>query len=230
MLASVLIAAARPHDVGSLAIRTVFSRACHQNPERSFAWAGEPFCICHRCFGIYAGLAVGALLAALWPRLPLDPGSRRVWSVALVPMLVHVALLNLWSPADLVFLRVGTGALFGFNEAVCRLRRARPSHHASAVAAARNDREDRVKDQVRRRVSVTPNADGPTRSIRVTNRQFYMPWIVVIGLVTGLLSAIPIISTQLPLLRLDAPPGTGASVKVISDQGRRHHRALSEAR
>ena len=113
MLASVLIAAARPHDVGSLAIRTVFSRACHQNPERSFAWAGEPFCICHRCFGIYAGLAVGALVAALWPRLPLDPGSRRVWSVALVPMLVHVALLNLWSPADLVFLRVGTGALFG---------------------------------------------------------------------------------------------------------------------
>lgn len=113
LVASVVLAATRPGTVSSIATRTVFARACHQDPARSFAWDGEPFCLCHRCFGIYAGLAVGALFVALFPRLPLDPGSRRLWLAALLPMLVHVALLHLWPPADLVLLRVGTGALFG---------------------------------------------------------------------------------------------------------------------
>lgn len=135
-VAAIVLAAVRPHAPSSLAIRTVFSRACHQNPERAFAWVGEPFCVCHRCFGIYAGLAVGATIAALWPRLPLDPGSRRLWAVALLPMLVHVALLNLWAPADLVVLRVGTGALFGlfggFASAVALGTALTPAPHASA--------------------------------------------------------------------------------------------------
>lgn len=135
-VAAIVLAAARPHAPGSLAIRTVFSRACHQIPERSFAWMGEPFCICHRCFGIYAGLAVGATVAALWPRLPLDPGSRRAWAVAVLPMFVHVVLLNLWAPADLVVLRVGTGALFGlfggFASAVALGAALTPDPHASA--------------------------------------------------------------------------------------------------
>jgi uncharacterized membrane protein len=113
VVATVLVAASHPSSPTALVARTVFSRACHQEPDRSFAWAGEPFCVCHRCFGIYAGLTLGASIAALFPRLPLDPGSRRLWAWALVPMLVHVALLNVWSPADLTFLRVGTGALFG---------------------------------------------------------------------------------------------------------------------
>jgi uncharacterized membrane protein len=113
LVASVVLAATRPGTVGSIATRTVFARACHQDPARSFAWDGEPFCVCHRCFGIYAGLAVGALAVALFPRVPLDPGSRRLWLAALLPMLAHVALLHLWPPADLVVLRVGTGALFG---------------------------------------------------------------------------------------------------------------------
>lgn len=113
LVASVVLAAMRPGTVGSIATRTVFARACHQDPTRSFAWNGEPFCLCHRCFGIYAGLAVGALLVAFFPRLPIDPGSRRLWLVALLPMLAHVVLLNVWAPADLVVLRVGTGALFG---------------------------------------------------------------------------------------------------------------------
>lgn len=137
-VAAIILAAARPHAPGSLAIRTVFSRACHQNPERSFAWSGEPFCVCHRCFGIYAGLALGATIAALWPRLPLDPGSRRLWAVALLPMLAHVALLNLWAPADLVVLRVITGALFGvlggFASAVALGTALTPTLHASAHA------------------------------------------------------------------------------------------------
>lgn len=113
LVASVVLAATRPGTVSSIATRTVFARACHQDPARSFAWNGEPFCICHRCFGIYAGLAVGALAVALFPRLPLDAGSRRFWLAALLPMLAHVVLLHLWPPADLVVLRVGTGAIFG---------------------------------------------------------------------------------------------------------------------
>lgn len=112
-LLAVIVAASHPGSPASTIARGAFAPFCHQDPARSFAWGGEALCICHRCFGIYAGLFVGALGAAAAPRLPLDPGSRRIWLVALVPMGLHVAVLNLWSPADLVALRVGTGALFG---------------------------------------------------------------------------------------------------------------------
>ena len=33
-----------------------FSFFCHQSPERSFALAGLPLAVCHRCSGIYLGL------------------------------------------------------------------------------------------------------------------------------------------------------------------------------
>ncbi|MCB9619103.1 MAG: hypothetical protein H6724_06595, partial [Sandaracinus sp.] len=52
----------------------------------------------------------------------------------------------------------------------------------------------------------------------MTNRQFYMPWIVVIGLVTGLLSAIPIINLLNCLFCGWMLLGAGASVKVVSDK------------
>ncbi len=93
------------------ATQMVFQPFCHQLAERSFSVAGNPMCVCHRCFGIYVGLFVGSALALAGVRA--DPGSRRLWLVATVPMVVHVLILNLWSPADLWQVRILTGALFG---------------------------------------------------------------------------------------------------------------------
>ena len=39
-----------------------FRSLCHQIPGRSFAIDGTPLAVCHRCIGIYLGLAVGVLL------------------------------------------------------------------------------------------------------------------------------------------------------------------------
>lgn len=36
---------------------------CHQQPDRSFMWAGAPWPVCARCLGLYAAAPVGATLA-----------------------------------------------------------------------------------------------------------------------------------------------------------------------
>ncbi|MEM9072978.1 MAG: DUF2085 domain-containing protein [Myxococcota bacterium] len=111
LLGLILYGAAHPASAFHDATRLAFRPLCHQLPERSFAIAGTPLCVCHRCFGIYAGLAAGGLLSVLGLRI--DPGNRWLWFAAVVPMAVHVLTLNLWAGADLVVLRVGTGLLFG---------------------------------------------------------------------------------------------------------------------
>src|SRR5207253_1948068 len=40
----------------------VFHGLCHQLPERTLVLAGTPMVVCSRCAGVFAGLAVGALL------------------------------------------------------------------------------------------------------------------------------------------------------------------------
>lgn len=67
---------------------------CHQQDSRSLHVGGVRMPVCSRCFGLYAGAAVGALLAAGWlfslrpaarrqPRLPL---SRCRWAAAACAM------------------------------------------------------------------------------------------------------------------------------------------------
>lgn len=51
-----------PSSVG-LAVYRVGQVVCHQRPERSFHWAGHAWPVCARCAGIYAGAAIGMLLA-----------------------------------------------------------------------------------------------------------------------------------------------------------------------
>lgn len=53
---------------------------CHQRPERSFHWGVQPWPVCARCTGIYAGAAVGVLLAGLLRRQRLPgPAHVRLW-------------------------------------------------------------------------------------------------------------------------------------------------------
>ena len=46
----------------------VFDPVCHQLSERSFHLWNEPLAVCHRCTGLYLGMAVGI---ALWPVFPV---------------------------------------------------------------------------------------------------------------------------------------------------------------
>lgn len=92
-----------------------FRLFCHQLPERSFAVDGVPFAVCHRCFGIYAGLPLATLLwlgVAGWAAW-LGRHARWVLAAALLPMAVDWGgdVLGLWTntPAS----RVVTGGVFG---------------------------------------------------------------------------------------------------------------------
>jgi uncharacterized membrane protein len=51
------------HSAAALLAYFPFSFICHQIPERSFSILQYPFAVCHRCFGIYAGLFLGSIFA-----------------------------------------------------------------------------------------------------------------------------------------------------------------------
>jgi uncharacterized membrane protein len=98
------------------------SLICHQRPERSFYVDAAQLPVCARCFGLYAGAALGSIAglmpcAALsWSRSPspLDFARGDLWDrrrarlrmvllAAAVPTAVTWTneLLGLWSPANL---------------------------------------------------------------------------------------------------------------------------------
>jgi uncharacterized membrane protein len=92
---------------------------CHQRPERSFHAAGLPLPVCGRCFGAYAGAALGALLLL---GLPTTLGGstmsarirwwRGVLLLAVMPALTTLALEWLSLPiSNLV--RAISGAVVG---------------------------------------------------------------------------------------------------------------------
>lgn len=91
-----------------------FAPFCHQLPERSFAWLGYPWAVCHRCAGIYGGLVLGVLLPRpLLGRL-LALRARRAWTLgASVPLLLDalLPLADLWH--NTAASRCASGALAG---------------------------------------------------------------------------------------------------------------------
>lgn len=102
-----------PDTALAIIARVVFSGLCHQIPERSFAHDGHLLAVCARCAGIYAGLALGPLLAIAHP---LAPRRARWWLVGAVPMATQVVLAWIWPALDLGWLRALTGiwaGLFG---------------------------------------------------------------------------------------------------------------------
>jgi uncharacterized membrane protein len=105
---------ARGHlDLGVLgtALDRVFVPMCHRLAERSLVLAGVQMPVCSRCAGIFAGFAVGAVIAR--PRL-----SMKVWRPVLIALGVimtadvvtqDLGLHPVWHPV-----RLATGFALGF--------------------------------------------------------------------------------------------------------------------
>ncbi|HRC84357.1 MAG TPA: DUF2085 domain-containing protein [Thermoanaerobaculia bacterium] len=88
-----------------------FHPVCHQMPERSFSLLGEPFAVCHRCFGLYSGFLFGLLAFPSLGRWRAFLLEHPRWVVApALPMLVDVALGSWNRTWD----RFGTGLLASF--------------------------------------------------------------------------------------------------------------------
>ncbi|MBA2340285.1 MAG: DUF2085 domain-containing protein [Pyrinomonadaceae bacterium] len=108
------VSAAHNYPLLSEVIYKGFSRLCHQIPERSFHVDDHPFAVCARCFGLYAGFAIGVVLYPLLRSLRKRDTPARVWLIlAALPTTVDFALgfSGLWENTHLS--RSMTGALLG---------------------------------------------------------------------------------------------------------------------
>ncbi|MCU1267619.1 MAG: Protein of unknown function transrane [Acidobacteria bacterium] len=114
MIIGAPLAQACGHSGFAFAVYEVFSRLCHQIPERSFFIAGHQFAVCARCTGIYAGFTVGTLGYPLLRSLQsIDTPPRRWLFLAAVPLAIDFLLgfFGLWENTHLS--RFLTGALLG---------------------------------------------------------------------------------------------------------------------
>ena len=93
-----------------MASRIVFGGLCHQMPGRSLFVDGHQAAICHRCTGIYLGLALGGFFALV---RRVDPRSPRVWLLGAAPTLIQLALAVPWTFFDAWWMRLVSGALTG---------------------------------------------------------------------------------------------------------------------
>ena len=107
---------ARATEYGALAatLYQAFSHACHQQPERSFFIAGQPFAVCARCTGLYIGFVLIVLLYPLLTSLRrTDPPQRKWLFLSVVPLAIDFGLgfLGIWENTRAS--RFLTGALLG---------------------------------------------------------------------------------------------------------------------
>lgn len=99
-----------------------FDFQCHRELERSFTLLGQVMPVCARCFGIYAGLGLGA--AVLRPRLEVWP--LRIWvGFAAVAMVLDVVTENLGMRPPSGWVRFLTGALLAYPVGVAVVLTAR---------------------------------------------------------------------------------------------------------
>jgi uncharacterized membrane protein len=112
----VLLAAAPVSGLGASVSGLTYafgSLICHQRPERSFYIDAAQLPVCARCFGLYAGAALG-VIAGLKPCATLPRSSRLSWwrnPLGLRKVVIAAALptaitwtsevLGLWSPTNL---------------------------------------------------------------------------------------------------------------------------------
>lgn len=96
-------------------IAHAFETLCHQDAARSFGVDGVPFAVCHRCFGIYGGIAAGLILTPAFPRWrdALPVGSAAVVMIALLPLFLDwgADVVGIWT--NTVLSRLITGAVAG---------------------------------------------------------------------------------------------------------------------
>jgi uncharacterized membrane protein len=107
---------------------------CHREAARSFFVFGHQLPVCSRCFGIYAGLGLGALL--LRPRLSTWP--LRIWvGLAVVAMLLDVGTELLNMRPENAWLRLVTGLALAYpvGSALVWSARGEPEERREDVAA-----------------------------------------------------------------------------------------------
>ena len=112
LAAPLLLALGQP--LPAAAIYLFFSPVCHQQVERSFAFMGYSLAVCHRCFGIYAGLWAGGMLR--WPAGLVYRSARHRKAMVLAgaaPLLLDalLSMTGLWTGSSTS--RFFTGWLFG---------------------------------------------------------------------------------------------------------------------
>jgi uncharacterized membrane protein len=113
IVAAPVMAAFSYSRIASL-IYEIFSPVCHQMPDRSYVFFGEPLAVCHRCFGVYSGLLLGSLIPKGVLQKLASAEWRRRWVLACcAPILFDgvFSLLGVWEGVP-VF-RSSTGFLFG---------------------------------------------------------------------------------------------------------------------
>ena len=98
-------------------MRWLLHPVCHQIPERSFQYLGEPLAACHRCTGLYVGFTLGVMAWPLLPVLAQKLTARpRLVGAFFVPLLID------WIIADNTpTSRFATGALASFPVALLAL-------------------------------------------------------------------------------------------------------------
>jgi uncharacterized membrane protein len=92
-------------------LRPLFGSFCHQLPERCLVFFGAPMVVCSRCAGVYAGIALGAVLPA--PGFVLRRGRAVVW-IAAAAMLLDVVVQNYMAHTVIHALRLATGLAAGW--------------------------------------------------------------------------------------------------------------------
>jgi uncharacterized membrane protein len=104
-----------------LAIDQAFSALCHHLPDRTLVVRGEAMCVCSRCAGLYAGVAIAGMWAfARASKRP--PALKLAFHVGLVLMIADIvtqdwSLHPPWHPV-----RVATGVWVGGALAAWMLR------------------------------------------------------------------------------------------------------------
>jgi uncharacterized membrane protein len=111
-----------------------FEFQCHRDMTRTLHLFGELMPVCSRCFGIYAGLGLGALV--LRPRLGVWP--LRIWVVvAALVMVLDVATETLGMRPEWTALRIATGILLAYPVGAALVFSARDWGSSDPEAGAR---------------------------------------------------------------------------------------------
>jgi uncharacterized membrane protein len=96
-------------------VEHAFESLCHQQSDRSFAVGGIPFAVCQRCYGIYAGIALGLLIRPIGSRVchVLRAHSAGILAAVLIPLCLDWGLDAIGILENTALTRVLTGFLVG---------------------------------------------------------------------------------------------------------------------
>ena len=114
-------------------LETWFAWQCHREVGRTFLLFGQAMPVCSRCFGIYLGLGLGALI--LRPRLEVWP--LRIWvAFGAVAMLLDVATEGLAMRPPSGWVRQATGLVLSYPVGAALVLAARGDEPAPPVTAS----------------------------------------------------------------------------------------------